>query len=67
MGIAISRVREALFYAQSIVRMALRRLTKKNSSGDEFNQEIVILILPQEYPFYSHSSYNTNLLQDTKA
>ena len=34
--------------ARSIVMMALRRLTEND---DEFNREIVILILPQGYPF----------------
>ena len=49
MGIAISQVLasfEPRFYAWSIVGMAPRRL-KKHSSSDEFNREIVILILPQ--------------------
>ena len=38
MGIAITQVLASLepcFYAQSIVRMALRRLTEKHSSSDE--------------------------------
>ena len=29
---------------------------EKHCSCDEFNQEIVILILPQGYPFYPHGS-----------
>ena len=60
MGIAISQVLaflEPCFHARSSVRMALRRLMKKHSSGDEFNREIVILILPQGYPFYPHRPY----------
>ena len=56
MSIAVSHVLAPLkpcFQARPIVRMALRRLTeKKHSSSDEFNQEIVILILPHGYPFY---------------
>ena len=43
MSIAISQVLASLepcFYARSIVRMALRRLTeKKHSSRDEFNEK----------------------------
>ena len=49
MGIAISEVLASLelrFYARSIVRMVLRRLTeKKHSFSDELNVEIVTLIL----------------------
>ena len=57
MGLAISPVLvtlEPYVYARTIVRMALRRLTEKHSSSDKFNREIVILILPQGYPFYPH-------------
>ena len=60
MGIAISQVLATLepcFYARFIVKMALRRLTEKHSSSDEFNREIVVLILPQGYPFYHHRPY----------
>ena len=49
MGITISQALTSLepcFYARSIVKMALIRiLTEKHSSDDEFNREIVILIL----------------------
>ena len=51
MGIATSRYLHPLspvFYARSIVMMALRRLTEND---DEFKREIVLLILPQGYPF----------------
>ena len=60
MGITISQVLASLelyFYTRSVVRMALRRLTEKCSSSDEFNREIVTLILLQGYPFYSHRLY----------
>ena len=30
---------------------------KKHFSGGEFNREIVVLILPQGYPFYPHRPY----------
>ena len=43
MGIAISQVFASLepcFHARFLVRMAIRRLTKKRSSGDEFNRKI---------------------------
>ena len=57
MGIAISQLLASLepcFYARTIFRIALRRLTEKHSSSDEFNREIVILTLSQGYPFYPH-------------
>ena len=56
MGMAISQglaSMELCFHALSIVRMALRRLTEKHSSSDEFYREIVILILPHGYLFPS--------------
>ena len=43
---------EPCFYARSIVRMALRRLTEKHFSSDESNREMVFPILSQGYPFY---------------
>ena len=51
MSTAISQVLvplEPYFYARSIVRIALKRLTKKCSSSNEFNRDIVILILPPQ-------------------
>ena len=61
MGIAIFEVLASLepcFYALFIVRMALRRLTEKLSSSDEFNRKMVVLILPQGHPFYLHRTYH---------
>ena len=46
MGIAIYQILASLEPARSIVRMTPRRLTEKHSSSDEFNRELVILILP---------------------
>ena len=54
MGITISQVLASLepcFYTRSVVRIALTRLTEKNSSSDEFHREIVLLILPNEYAY----------------
>ena len=55
MSIAISQLLASMgpcFYVPSIVRMAIKRLTEKYSSSEEFNRKIVILILPQGYSFY---------------
>ena len=63
MGTAISQVLASLepcFYARSIVRMALKRLTEKHSSSDEFSQEIVFLILPQQNPLFEYNSQTKN-------
>ena len=51
------------FYARSIVMMALRRLTEND---DEFNREIVILILPRGThfppPTLSKQDYKTSFI-----
>ena len=48
MGLDISQVFASLepcFYVRSIIRTALKRLPEKHFSSDEFNREIVTLIL----------------------
>ena len=50
MGMAVSQVLASLepcFYARSVIRIALKRLTEEISSSDKLNREIVMLILLQ--------------------